>query len=181
MNARDAWRGLNVTMGRNTQQQREKRPDSVKFVSEINTFYARFDDNNFRNECDDICQSPLAVTIFEDVVVSVLSRKAPGPDDLKGKVLKVCTTQLGSVFTCLFQLLLDPQFVPCLWRLSTIIPVPKKQNATLLKDFRHVALTSVLCKCIEKIVHCQLKTAEAGRMDRLQFAYRAGWGWRMLL
>ena len=73
------------------------------------------------------------------------------------------------------------EFVPRLWRLSTIIHVPKKRNATLLKDFRPVALTSLLCKCMERIVHCQLTTAVAGRMDPPQFAYRAGRGWRMPL
>ena len=148
----------------------------------MNTFYARFDDKDFRNEFDDLCQSlyPLPVTVFEDDVVSVLShvnpQKAPRPDGLKGKVLKVCTSQLGSVFTCLFQLLLDTQFVPRLWWLSTITSVPKKPNATLMKDFRPVALTSVLCKCMERTVCCQLTAAVAGRIDPLQFAYRAGWG-----
>ena len=43
-------------------------------------------------------------------------------------------------------------------------------------DFRHVALTSLLCK---HFLHCQLKSAVVGRMDRLQFAYRAGRGCRM--
>ena len=113
MNARDAWKGLKVMMGRNTQQHRVKCPDPVKFVNEMNNFYARFDDKDFRNECDNLRQSldPLPVTVFKDDVVFVLSRvnprKAPGPDGLKGKVLKVCTTQLVSVFTRLFQLLLD--------------------------------------------------------------------------
>ena len=73
INARDAWKGLNVMIGRNTQQQRVKC--TVTFVIEMNTFYACFDDNDFRNECDDLCQSldPLPVTVFEDDVVSVLS------------------------------------------------------------------------------------------------------------
>ena len=39
MNARDAWKGLNVMMSRNTYQQLLKCPDPVKFVNEINTFY----------------------------------------------------------------------------------------------------------------------------------------------
>ena len=168
-------------MGRNTQQQRVKYPHPVKFINEMNTFYARFDVKDFRN-CDYLCQSlgPSAVTVFEDDVVSVLSpSEGPRARLSEGKVLKICTTQLGSVFTCLFQLLLDTQFVPRLWRLSTIIPVPKKRNATLLKDFRPVALAFVLYKCMERIAHSQLTTAVAGRMDPLQFAYRAGREWRM--
>ena len=142
MNARDAWECLYVMMGRNTQQQRAKCPDPVKLANEMNTFYARFDYKDFRNECNDLCQSldPLPVNVCENGVVSVLShvnpRKAPRSDGLKEKVLKVCTTQLGSVFTRLFQVLLDTQFVPRVWQLSTIIHVPKKRNATLLKYFR---------------------------------------------
>ena len=169
-------------MGKNIHHQRVKCLDPVKFINEINTFPARFDDTDFRNEWGDLCQSldPLPVTMCEDDVVSVLShvkpRKAPGSDSLKGKVLKVCATQLGSVFIRLFQLLLDTQFVPCLWRLSTIILVPNKPNATLMKHFRLVSLTSVLCKCMDRIVHCQPTTSVAGRMNPLQIAYRAGGG-----
>ena len=122
----------------------------------------------------------------EDDVVSVLSHvnpwKAPRSDGLKGKVLKGCATQLGSAFTRLFQLLLDTfvGYFCSAFMAVTHHYVPKKPNATHMKDFRPVALTSALCKCMEIIVHYQLTTAVAGRMDPLQFAYRAGRGWRML-
>ena len=187
MNTIHAWKYFNVTMGRNTQQ-RVKCPDPVMFVNEVNTFYARFDGKDFRNKCDDLCQSldPLPVTVFDDDVVSVLShvvsvlshvnpRKAPGPDGLKGKVLKVCTTQLGSVlYACsIFYWILS------LFRVYGNYPplyLYLKRNATLMKDFRHVAVTSVLCICMERIVHCQLTTAVAGRVDPLQFAYIEGKG-----
>ena len=91
MNERDAWKGFNVMMGGTTQQHRVKCPDPVKFVNGMNTFYARFDDKDFRNECADLCQSldPSAVTMCEDDVVSVLShvntRKAPRPRWSEGK------------------------------------------------------------------------------------------------
>ena len=69
-NARDAWKGLSAMLGRNTQQQQVKWLDAVKFVNEMNTFYARFDDNDFRNECDDLCQSPdpLPVTVCKTML-----------------------------------------------------------------------------------------------------------------
>ena len=56
--------------------------------------------------------------------------------------------QSGSVFTHLFQLLLDTQFVPRLWRLSTIIPVPKKRSTTLMKDFKQTCCIKI---CIVQI------------------------------
>ena len=78
--------------------------------------------------------------MFEDDVVSVLSHVNPRPDGLNGKVLKVCATQLVSVFTRLFQLLLDTQFVPRLWRLSTIIPVcePRSHYKQVSSRFRYL-------------------------------------------
>lgn len=60
--------------------------------------------------------------------------------------------------------------------MSTIVPLPKKTNAKELKDFRPVALTSVIAKCMERVVRRELMTSVADRMDPMQFAYRAGRG-----
>ena len=59
-------------------------------------------------------------------------------------MLKGCSTQLSGVLTRLFQHLLDSGCVPDQWRESTIIPIPKKAPAKELKDYRPVALTSVM-------------------------------------
>ena len=42
--------------------------------------------------------------------------KAPGPDGLMGRVLKVCAPQLGPVFARLFHLLLDSMSIPRAWK-----------------------------------------------------------------
>ena len=85
----------------------------------------------------------------------------------------MCTLQMGPVFACLFQLFLDSMSVPCTWKSSIIIPVPKKPNVKQMNDFRPVALTSVLAKCMERIVCNQLVASVASRMDPLQFAHKA--------
>ena len=181
-NAREAWKGLNTMMGREQQKQLFTCQDPHAFVNELNTFYARFDVKDFSQDCDDLCQSliPSSVNISEENVVKIFShinpRKAPGPDGLRGKVLRVCSLQLGQVFARLFQMLLDSHFVPRVWRTSNIVPIPKKTNATLMKDFRPVALTPVLCKCMERIVSYQLTSSVFNQLDPLQFAYRANRG-----
>ena len=80
-------------------------------------------------------------------MISCFSRlnpsKAPGPDGLKGRVLKVCAQQLGPVFARLFQLFLDSMS-----KSSIIIPVSKKPSVKQMNDFRPVALTSILAKCM---------------------------------
>lgn len=75
--------------------------------------------------------------------------------------------------TRLFQIFLDNGFVPLAWKNSIIIPVPKIPNAKSLKDFRPIALTSILCKCMERIVCKELLSQIETSIDPLQFAYRA--------
>ena len=45
-----------------------------------------------------------------------------------------------------------------------------------MNGFRPVALTSIIAKCMERIVCNQLIASVVDRMDPLQFAYRARWG-----
>lgn len=81
-------------------------------------------------------------------------------------------TQLGGIMTLLFQLLLDPGFVPHSWKESTVIPIPKISSAKVPKDYRPVPLTSVLCKCMERVV-CGLLSSSVAEKLELQFAYKA--------
>lgn len=71
---------------------------------------------------------------------------------LKGRVLKECAIQLGSVITQLFQHLLESSCIPQVWKHTTIIPVPKMCHATTTSNSIPVALISVLCKYMEREV-----------------------------
>ena len=59
------------------------------------------------------------------------------------------------------------------WKSSVIVPVPKKSSAKVLNEFQPTALTSILCKCLERVVCNQLTASVVDRMHSLQFAYRA--------
>jgi hypothetical protein len=178
-NARDAWVGLNKMMGRDKKKQDLRCENQQVFANDLNKFYARFDVHNFRDECESICAplTPCEITVDEKDVVKCFARinpfKAAGPDGLGGRVLKSCAQQLGPVFAKMFQLFLNCQFFPRSWKNSTIIPVPKKSTAKEMNDFRPVALTPILAKCMERIVCSQLLTAVADRLDPRQFAYKA--------
>ena len=87
--------------------------------------------------------------------------------------MKVCADQLGPFFTRFFQLLLNTHSMPRSWKQSTIMPIAKKPGAREFNDFRPVALTSIIAKCMERLVCNQLIKSVANHMDPLQFAYRA--------
>ena len=64
--------------------------------------------------------------------------------------------------------------MPLSWKTSEIIPVPKKKNISELNDLRPIALTSVLMKCLEKLIKSLMKPYISKYEDPLQFAYQEG-------
>ena len=63
--------------------------------------------------------------------------------------------------------------VPACFKVSTIIPIPKKPKTTGLNDYRPVALTSVVIRLFEHLVLSHLKSLTNPLLDPLQFTYRA--------
>jgi hypothetical protein len=53
----------------------------------------------------------------------------------------------------------------------TIVPVPKKAKINELNDYRPVALTSVIMKCIERQVKDHITSTLPATLDPLQLAY----------
>ena len=150
-------------------------------MNELNEFYARFDRCTFHDQINELCNPletiPNNVLFSNDSVERLFAKinpyKARGPDGVSGKILKECCKELSSVFTRMFQLLMNSHFVPKSWRTSVIVPIAKTRNAKEKNDFRPVALTSTICKCMERLVCNQLTTSLSNRLDPLQFAYKA--------
>ncbi|KAL4009710.1 hypothetical protein ACER0C_003562 [Sarotherodon galilaeus] len=105
-------------------------------------------------------------------VNTVNPHKAPGPDGIPGRLLRVCADELAEVFTNIFNLSLRQSVVPTSLKASTIIPVPKKSVVSCLNDYRPVALTSVIMKCLERLVKGHICSSLPDTLDPLQFAYR---------
>lgn len=140
-NPKQAWEGLNKMMDRDPKKQVDTNMD-LPFLNKLNNFYGRFDSSDSKDKCIAVCTDiPQTTTIQlpEEKVKQCLSKinphKAPGPDGLCGKVLKARATELASVFTHLFQLLLTTCTVPDMWKSSIIKPLPRKPGSKELNDF----------------------------------------------
>ncbi len=70
-------------------------------------------------------------------------RKAVGPDNIPGRVLKDCAEQLTDVLTDIFNTSLSQAVIPTCLKSTTIIPVPKKSPVSCLNDYRPIALTPI--------------------------------------
>ena len=84
----------------------------------------------------------------------------------------MCFEQLGFIFSFIMNESLSQHSLQSVWKQSEIIPVPKKENVTELNDLRPIALTSVVLKCMEKIILRKLRAVFDPIQDPFQFAYR---------
>jgi hypothetical protein len=94
-------------------------------------------------------------------------RTDAGPDGIPSHVLRACADQLAGVFMDIFNLSLSQSVVPKHFKMSTIVPVPKKAKVTELNDYRPVALTSVIMKCFERLFKDHITSALPVTIDPL--------------
>ena len=62
-----------------------------------------------------------------------------------------------------------------LWKMSCLVPVPKKSTPSDLNDYRPVALTSYVMKVLERLVLANLRPQVRALLDPLQFTYQPTW------
>ncbi|KAI2650776.1 hypothetical protein H4Q32_000841 [Labeo rohita] len=151
--------------------------DDTTLPDALNEFYARFEMQNDtpaqklptppNNQA--LCLSPADV---RKTLSRVNPRKAAGPDNIPGRVLRDCAAQLTDVLTDIFNTSLSQAVVPTCLKSTSIIPVPKKSPVSCLNDYRPIALTPIMMKCFERLVMHNIKTSLPNTLDPLQFAYR---------
>ena len=178
---RQLWGHMNlITQYKN--KSRSADVDDVTLPDKLNEFYSRFDKLNTTTPSplpfDDY--TPPSLVITEHNVrrsfARLNERKAAGPDNIRPRLLKACSAQLAPVFTRIFNWSLELSTVPRNFKLSTIIPVPKKIVPAVMNDYRPVALTSVIMKCLEHIFLNFVKSLLPPGFDMFQFAYTANRG-----
>ncbi len=114
------------------------------------------------------CLSPADV---RKTLSRINPRKAAGPDNIPGRVLRDCAAQLTDVLTDIFNTSLSQAVVPTCLKSTTIIPVPKKSPVSCLNEYRPMSLTPIMMKCFERLVMHKIKTSLLNTLDPLQFAY----------
>ena len=82
--------------------------------------------------------------------------KAPGPDKLPTKILKLAATEISPALTKLFQISLNTGEVPRDWKEANIVPLFKKGDTHKAANYRPVSLTSITCKILEHIIHSNI-------------------------
>ena len=78
-----------------------------EFTEELNTFYLRFDEGDFKSENDILkhlsCSKSINIsrTQVKDLFQRINTKKSPGPDNIGGRVVHTCAEQLSEIFNCI--------------------------------------------------------------------------------
>ena len=115
--------------------------------------------------------TPVTITT-EEVRASfrqVRVRRAAGPDDISGRHIHECGDSLTSVYCELFQRSLEEAMFQT-WK-SSGRARSSSRSATVMNDYRPVALTSIPFNCAERIVMHRLRLETADHQYLIQILY----------
>ena len=92
-----------------------------------------------------------------DHAIEISCNSAPGEDGICYKMLKHLPIISTLFLLSLFNFIWKNNVFPSLWKTAIVIPIPKKnENLNDVKNYRPIALTSCVCKLMEKMVNTRL-------------------------
>jgi hypothetical protein len=100
--------------------------------------------------------TPMTITIDQTIaaIKATKNNNSTGPDDVSIRHLKHLGPTALKYMTRLFNMTLNSNIIPQIWKLAKIIPIPKpNKDASLGTSYRPISLLSPIAKLIEKILH----------------------------
>ena len=89
--------------------------------------------------------------IFQ-LIKNLDQNKAHGNDEISVKMLKLCVLSICKPYTLRFENCLASGRFPNVWKKSNIVPVHKKGDKQLIKNYRPVSLLPICGKLMEKLM-----------------------------
>ena len=95
---------------------------------------------------------------IEKILKALKVTKSSGPDNLHPRILKELANVLAKPLYLLFRKSIDTGKLPFSWKDAHISSVYKFGEKFFPKNYRPISLTSIVCKCLEKLVRDQITT-----------------------
>lgn len=112
--------------------------------------------NPIQSENDFVWGSDISIRDVLECLNELPNWKSSGIPELSSKILIDCMKLKVDVMTCIFNYCIKKGIFPELWKISTMVPIPKKANAKHLKDLRPISLIPIPGKVLERLIHMRL-------------------------
>ncbi|MES9971492.1 MAG: reverse transcriptase family protein, partial [Candidatus Thiodiazotropha sp.] len=116
------------------------------------------------------------IAVVETVLKGLDGGKSMGPDELNPLLLKSMSNIFSTPLTLIFQESIRSGRIPEVWKDARVTPLFKKGQKSNPGNYRPVSLTSVVCKCLEKIVRASVieHLVRNNLISSAQFGFRSG-------
>jgi len=135
-----------------------------------------FEEPRVRHEVMKMKEITVEVAEIEKYLKELECRKATGPDEVSGWVLKECREYLTKPLHHIISSSINSGEVPLEWKRANIVPLFKSGNKEDPLNYRPVSLTSIVCKICEKVIkdHWYRYMEEKEMLSEKQFGFRKG-------
>ena len=116
------------------------------------------------------------ISVVEKVLKDLNAGKSMGPDELNPLLLKTMSNVFAVPLTLIFQESVSSGKIPGIWKDARVTPLFKKGQKSNPGNYRPVSLTSIVCKCMEKIVRTAVieHLMSNNLISNAQFGFRNG-------
>ena len=86
------------------------------------------------------------------VIRSLNPNKATGCDEISGQMLRICDESVVMPLMIIFNNILECSVYPDQWKLANVVPIHKKEDKQLVKNYRPISLLPICGKIFEKLI-----------------------------
>ena len=120
-------------------------------------------------------EPPISITEVDAAIAQHPRGSAPDADDITGELLQSLPANARRFLMGLFNKCLTEGVIPTRWRNSIVTPVLKHNKSPLLvESYRPVAITSLLCRTLERIIKMRLIATFERELDPHQYGFLPG-------
>ena len=91
--------------------------------------------------------------VFFVVFFVLLYQEITGPDNVNNRILKEAAVPLSDPLCDLFDYSMSKRVCPNIWKEANVSPLYKKDDPSIVSNYRPVSLLSTIGKVMEKIIH----------------------------
>ena len=120
--------------------------------------------------------SPTSQFEVFNIISNLKSSKASGPNSIPTVILKQFNNEISYVLSNLFNLSFSTGVFPDVLKISSVLPLFKKDSKLLCGNYRPISLLSNISKILEKLMYSRLYgfLNIYNCLNELQFGFRAG-------
>ena len=127
--------------------------------------------------------APASTAEILRIILCFKDNKAPGPDNIAPKLLKLISTDVLEPLSYIFNLSLSSGQVPQSLKIAKVIPLHKKGDKDKPGNYRPISLLSIFDKVLEKLMFSRLYSfiMQNDILYKYQFGFRKGFSTSLAL